>query len=64
MQLYEYELCEGSCASCKGSFTLRRPITVPLPSGEVSVVAVHFHADDAKGLVRSAQRHLVEIEQR
>ena len=44
--------------------TLRHPITVPLPSGEVSVVAVHFHADDAKGLVRSAQRYLVEIEQR
>lgn len=44
--------------------TLRHPITVPLPSGEVSVVAVHFHADDAKALVRSAQRHLVEIEQR
>jgi hypothetical protein len=44
--------------------TLRRPITVPLPSAEVSVVAVHFHADDAKALVRSAQRYLVEIEQR
>jgi len=44
--------------------TLRQPITVTLPSGDVSVVAVHFHADDATGLVRSAQRYLVEIEQR
>jgi hypothetical protein len=44
--------------------TLRQPITVPLPTGEVSVVAVHFHADDAKGLVQSAQRHLVEVRER
>jgi len=44
--------------------TLRHPITVPLPTGEVSVVAVHFHADDAKGLVRSAQRYLVEVRER
>jgi hypothetical protein len=43
---------------------LRQPITVPLPSGEVSVVAVHFHADDAKGLVSSAQRYLVEVRER
>ena len=27
MPLYEYELCEGSCAACGGAFTLRRPIT-------------------------------------
>ena len=27
MPLYEYELCEGSCAACGGRFTLRRPIT-------------------------------------
>jgi hypothetical protein len=44
--------------------TLRQPITVPLPSGEISVVAVHFHADDAKGLVSSAQRYLVEVRER
>jgi putative FmdB family regulatory protein len=25
--LYEYELCEGSCAACGGRFTLRRPVT-------------------------------------
>jgi len=25
MPLYEYELCEGSCAACGGRFTLRRP---------------------------------------
>lgn len=29
MPLYEYELCEGDCAACGGSFTLRRPITAP-----------------------------------
>lgn len=29
MPFYEYELCEGSCASCKGHFTLRRPINAP-----------------------------------
>ena len=26
MPLYEYELCDGSCAACGGKFTLRRPI--------------------------------------
>ena len=26
MPLYEYELCEGSCAACGGRFTLRRPL--------------------------------------
>jgi putative FmdB family regulatory protein len=26
MPLYEYELCEGSCAVCGGRFTLRRPL--------------------------------------
>ncbi len=26
MPLYEYELCEGSCALCGGRFTLRRPL--------------------------------------
>ena len=26
MPLYEYELCEGSCAACGGRFTLRRPV--------------------------------------
>ena len=29
MPLYEYELCEGSCAACGGRFTLRRPINAP-----------------------------------
>jgi putative FmdB family regulatory protein len=29
MPLYEYELCEGSCAACGGRFTLRRPVTAP-----------------------------------
>jgi putative FmdB family regulatory protein len=27
--LYEYELCEGSCAACGGRFTLRRPLSAP-----------------------------------
>ena len=26
MPLYEYELCEGDCSICGGSFTLRRPL--------------------------------------
>jgi len=26
MPLYEYELCEGDCKVCGGSFTLRRPV--------------------------------------
>ena len=25
--VYEYELCEGSCAPCGGRFTLRRPLS-------------------------------------
>ena len=29
MPLYEYELCDGSCVVCGGSFTLRRPIDAP-----------------------------------
>ncbi len=29
MPLYEYELCEGSCAPCTGRFTLRRPLSAP-----------------------------------
>lgn len=27
MPLYEYELCEGGCAVCGGTFTLRRPLS-------------------------------------
>ncbi len=27
MPLYEYELCEGSCAVCGGRFTLCRPLS-------------------------------------
>lgn len=27
MPLYEYELCEGGCAICGGTFTLRRPLS-------------------------------------
>ena len=27
MPLYEYELCEGSCAACGGRFTLNRPLS-------------------------------------
>jgi len=27
MPIYEYELCEGSCVVCGGSFTLRRPLS-------------------------------------
>ena len=27
MPLYEYELCDGSCAACGGKFTLRRPLS-------------------------------------
>ena len=26
---YEFELCEGDCKVCGGSFTLRRPINAP-----------------------------------
>ena len=29
MPIYEYEVCEGGCAACGGTFTLRRPITAP-----------------------------------
>jgi putative FmdB family regulatory protein len=29
MPLYEYELCEGSCAVCGGKFQLRRPLKAP-----------------------------------
>ena len=29
MPLYEYELCDGNCASCGGKFTLRRPLSAP-----------------------------------
>jgi len=29
MPLYEYELCEGECKACGGSFTLRRPLDAP-----------------------------------
>ena len=29
MPLYEYELCEGSCAACGGRFTLRRALSAP-----------------------------------
>jgi len=27
MPLYEYELCDGTCAACGGRFTLRRPLS-------------------------------------
>ena len=27
--VYEYELCEGSCAPCGGRFALRRPVSAP-----------------------------------
>jgi putative FmdB family regulatory protein len=27
MPLYEYELCDGNCAACGGTFTLRRPLS-------------------------------------
>ena len=29
MPLYEYELCDGTCAACTGKFTLRRPLSAP-----------------------------------
>jgi len=29
MPFYEYELCDGDCKVCGGSFTLRRPISAP-----------------------------------
>lgn len=29
MPLYEYELCEGSCKICGGTFTLNRPLSAP-----------------------------------
>ncbi len=29
MPIYEYELCDGSCAICGGKFTLRRPLSAP-----------------------------------
>ncbi len=27
MPIYEYELCEGTCAACGGQFTLNRPLS-------------------------------------
>jgi putative FmdB family regulatory protein len=27
MPIYEYEVCEGGCVVCGGSFTLRRPLS-------------------------------------
>jgi putative FmdB family regulatory protein len=27
MPIYEYELCEGECKACGGSFTLNRPLS-------------------------------------
>jgi len=27
MPIYEYELCDGSCAVCGGRFTLNRPLS-------------------------------------
>jgi putative FmdB family regulatory protein len=27
MPLYEYELCEGDCKACGGTFTLQRPLS-------------------------------------
>jgi len=27
MPIYEYELCEGGCRICGGSFSLRRPLS-------------------------------------
>jgi putative FmdB family regulatory protein len=29
MPLYEYELCEGECKACGGTFTLNRPLSAP-----------------------------------
>lgn len=29
MPIYEYELCDGTCAICGGKFTLRRPLSAP-----------------------------------
>ena len=29
MPYYEYELCEGECKACGGTFTLRRPLDAP-----------------------------------
>lgn len=29
MPIYEYELCDGSCAACGGKFTLQRPLSAP-----------------------------------
>src|ERR1700753_2420780 len=29
MPLYEYELCEGACKVCGGTFTLTRPLSAP-----------------------------------
>jgi putative FmdB family regulatory protein len=29
MPLYEYEVCDGNCTICGGTFTLRRPIQAP-----------------------------------
>lgn len=29
MPIYEYELCDGECKLCGGTFTLRRPVTAP-----------------------------------
>lgn len=29
MPIYEYELCDGTCAICGGKFALRRPLSAP-----------------------------------
>jgi putative FmdB family regulatory protein len=29
MPLYEYEVCEGDCKICGGTFTLQRPLSAP-----------------------------------
>jgi putative FmdB family regulatory protein len=49
MPIYEYELCEGECAICKGRFTLNRPVSAaplekcPLCKKSVRKVLSVFH---------------------
>lgn len=43
--------------------TLRRPLVVPLRTGEVSVTELRLYADDARGLVGRVREHLTPREE-
>jgi hypothetical protein len=39
--------------------TLREPVTVTLPTGDVEVTEIRFHADDPQALVAATRAHMV-----